>query len=83
MVSRAGRVSKKYVGTGLSRRMTANSENWAVARGITRKTTVVSENNFADLTKPSLQNVYRLVLTKVQFIYIHKAPRKTHPSLFN
>ena len=66
MVSRAGRVSKEHVGAGFSRNMSVNAEDWSIARHIGRKTTVASEDHLADLTKPSNQNIFKHILTKVQ-----------------
>ena len=66
MVSRAIRVCKEHVGAGFSRNMSVYVEDWSIVRHIGRKTKVVSDEHLAHLTKPSFQNVFKHILTKVQ-----------------
>lgn len=66
IVLRGLRVVEEFQGEGFFRMLLKYVEEWARARNIYRKVTVVSEKQLANMTKPSLTK-WNKVLTKVLF----------------
>ena len=67
MAVRGGRVSKEVEGMRIFRIAMKYMEMWAKKKNVYRKVTIVSENQLADVTKPSFTKFNKHILTKVIF----------------
>ena len=65
MVIRGLRVVKELEGTGFYRVLQNHMDQWAKARQIYRKITLVTEKHVADITKPSRAKWGKHILTQV------------------
>ena len=65
MAVRGGRVSKELEGVRFFRLSMKYMEMWAKKRNVYRKVTIVSENQLADVIKPSFTKFNKHVLTKI------------------